>query len=59
MSKTYKRRKQKKKPQLKKKGAVPFLKRKRSFAENFLLVMGIFIVLSMILSLVIFQGTAF
>ena len=59
MAKTYKRRKPKKRPQTIKKGPISFLKRKRSFAENFLLIMGLFIVLSMLLSLVIFQGAAF
>lgn len=54
MSKTYKRRVPKKKmPQVSKKNRI--YNRKRSFAEKFLIVMGIIIVLSMVISLVFSQ----
>ena len=56
MAKTYKRRQPKKKPPKRSKRDQIY-KRKRSFAEKFLIVMGILIVLSMVLGLVIQQGT--
>lgn len=56
MAKTYKRRQPKKKPPKRSKHDRIY-KRKRSFAEKFLIVMGILIVLSMVLGLVIQQGT--
>ncbi|MCA9923415.1 MAG: hypothetical protein KC419_06585 [Anaerolineales bacterium] len=56
MAKTYKRRQPKKKPPQRSKHDQIF-KRKRSFAEKFIIIMGIIIVLSMVLGLVIQQGT--
>lgn len=56
MAKNYKRRKPKKKmPKLSKKARI--YNRKRSFAEKFLIVMGILIVLSMVISLVVSQAS--
>ena len=52
MARTYKRRQPKKKLPKRSKHDQIF-KRKRSFAEKFLIVMGVLIVLSMILGLVI------
>ncbi len=57
MARTYKRRQPKKKPPKRSKHDQIY-KRKRSFAEKFLIVMGVLIVLSMILGLVIQQGAS-
>jgi len=57
MAKTYKRRQPRKKPPQRSKHDQIY-KRKRSFAEKFLIVMGILIVLSMVLGLVIQQGSS-
>lgn len=59
MAKVRKRRQPKKKPpQISEKARI--YNRKRSFAEKFLLVMGIIIVISMVLSLIITNaGTGF
>lgn len=58
MSKTYKRRQPKKKlPKMSKSAKI--YNKKRSFAEKFLIVMGIIIVLSMIISLVVSQYGSF
>jgi hypothetical protein len=55
MAKVRKRRQPKKKlPQISEKNKI--YNRKRTFAEKFLLVMGILIVLSMVLSLIISRG---
>ena len=57
MSKKYKRREPKKKlPKLSKKSRI--YNRRRSFAEKFLIVMGVVIVLSMVISLVFNQYAA-
>lgn len=58
MTKTYKRRKPKKKlPKLSKTARI--YNKKRSFAEKFFIVMGIVIVLSMLISLVASQYGGF
>lgn len=59
MAKIRKRRQPKKKPQ-RVSEKTRIYNRKRTFAENFLLVMGILIVISMVLSLIITNaGTGF
>jgi len=53
---SYRRREPKKKPPKRSKHDQIF-RRKRSFAEKFLIVMGVLIVLSMILGLIIQRGS--
>jgi hypothetical protein len=56
MAKVRKRRKPRKKlPKMSRRDQM--FKRKRSTAENVLLILGIFIVVSMLLSLIVFRGS--